>query len=165
MKPTLALALTMAAMISACATAPKPLQGQFSGVLPDDAARRETAGELVRWGGRIVQVQTQSQRSCFEIVGAPLDASGRPRKVDRSEGRFFACRVGFYEPEVFQPGREITISGRIEGFETRKVGDYDYRYPRVAADVVYLWPERREHDVYMRPMIGFGWRGGWYRGW
>lgn len=154
-------ALALAASVAACATAPKPLQGQFSAVIPSDAARTEASGELVRWGGRIVSVQPESQRTCFEIVGAPLDASGRPRKVDRSDGRFFACRLGFYEPQVFQPGREITISGHLEGVETRKVGDFDYRYPRVAADVVYLWPERRARDVYVRPSLMFGWSGRW----
>lgn len=155
---SIALALTLAA----CATAPKPLQGQFSTVLPDDAAKRETSGELVRWGGHIVSVDPQNQRTCFEIVAAPLSDSSRPRSVDRSEGRFIACRAGFYEPEVFKAGREITISGRIEGFETRKVGDFDYRYARVAADVVYLWPERRDVDVKVGSPFVYGWYGRWW---
>lgn len=156
--PILVVALTL----TACATAPQPLQGQFSTLLPDEAAKRETTGELVRWGGRIVSVEPRSQSSCFEIVAAPLNSNGRPQKVDRSEGRFIACRGGFYEPEVFQAGREITISGRIDGFETRKIGAYDYHYPRVAADVIYLWPERRDRPLIVHPpSLMFG----WYRGW
>ena len=147
-------------LLAACATAPRPLQGQFSSVLPDDAARASASGESVRWGGRIVSVDLQAQRSCFEVVALPLSTSGRPRQVDRSEGRFIACRAGFYDPEVFQAGREITISGRIQGFESRRVGDFDYRYPIVAAEVVYLWPERREYDRYDRAAVwgpyGFG---------
>jgi outer membrane lipoprotein len=66
---------------------------------------------------------------------------------DRSEGRFIACRAGFYDPAVFTAGREVTIAGTVTGFEARRIGDYDYRYPRVAADVIYLWPERRDRDV------------------
>ena len=92
--------------------------------------------------------------------------------VDRSLGRFIACRAGFYDPEVFMAGREITVSGRVEGFETRKVGNYDYRYPRVAAEVVYLWPERRDVDVIVDPWYrggyygrGWGWGMGWGRRW
>jgi outer membrane lipoprotein len=153
--------LALALVLGACATAPRPLQGTFSSLLPDDAAKRESAGELVRWGGRIVSVEPQAQRSCFEIVALPLTGSGRPQDVDRSAGRFIACRAGFYDPEVFQAGREITVSGHIEGFETRKVGDFDYRYPRVAADVVYLWPEYRQPRVIVEPSFGFG----WYRRW
>lgn len=160
MKPIIALALATA--LAGCASAPKPLQGQFSTLLPDEVAQREAAGERVRWGGRIVNVEPQSQRSCFEIVAAPLTSTGRPREVDQSEGRFIACRNGFYDPEVFKAGREITISGQVEGFETRKVGEYDYRYPLVAADVVYLWPERRDRDLIIeRPFF----YGGYYRRW
>lgn len=163
MKPLIAVAMALA--LGACASAPKPLQGQFSTLLPDEAAKREATGELVRWGGHIVSVETRSQSSCFEIVAAPLGSGGRPRNVDRSEGRFIACRAGFYEPEVFKPGREVTISGRIEAFETRKVGAYDYHYPLVAADVVYLWPEQRDVDVIVEPAFFHGWYGGWYGRW
>jgi outer membrane lipoprotein len=152
-----------AALLSACATAPAPLQGQYAALQPEDAAAAARAGDKVRWGGRIVSVSTEKLLSCFEVVGAPLDAGGRPRRVDRSTGRFIACRSGFYEPQVFAPGREITIAGQVEGFETRKVGEYDYRYPRVAAEVVYLWPERRDYDERQRAslMLGWGWYGGW----
>lgn len=157
MKPVLAIALALS--LSACVSAPKALQGQFSTLTPEQAVQREASGELVRWGGHIVAVQPGSQNSCFEIVTAPLTDGSRPRVVDKSLGRFIACRAGFYDPEVFKSGRDITITGRIEGFESRKVGDYDYRYPKVAADVVYLWPERRDVDVIVeRPAFG-GWFG------
>jgi outer membrane lipoprotein len=158
----LALALTTA--LAGCATAPKPLQGQFVALEPEQAAQQGSTGDVVRWGGKIVDVHTEKLFSCFEIVGAPLSSSGRPRDVDASNGRFLACRSGFYEPEVFAAGREVTISGRVEGFETRKVGDYDYRYPRVAADVIYLWPEHTYYDDH-RYMYGPGWGWGWGMGW
>lgn len=134
-------------LLAGCVTVPEALDGQFAPVEPIAAVQAGVTGEPVRWGGRIVSVQPQAQYSCFEIVGVRLGADGRPLAQDQSSGRFLACREGFYEPEIFQPGREVTIAGRIDGFETRKVGDYDYRYPRVAADVVYLWPERRDVDV------------------
>jgi outer membrane lipoprotein len=159
--------LPLVLALAACATAPRPLQGQYAAIEPAQAAEQQSLGAVVRWGGRIVEVHTEKLRSCFEIVGAPLDAAGRPRRVDHSNGRFLACRSGFYEPQVFAPGRELTISGRIDGFETRPVGEYDYRYPRVAADVVYLWPERYERDFEPVPWFGFGpaWIDPWYRRW
>lgn len=155
------LILTASLALAACASAPQPLQGQYANLYPDDAAGQSSIGTAVRWGGRIVAVDPQSQRSCFEIVALPLSATGRPLQVDRSEGRFIACRAGFYDPEVFQAGREITVSGRIDGFDTRKVGDFDYRYPLVAADVVYLWPERRDRDYRDRPIL-YGPYGPWW---
>ena len=58
---------------------------------------------------------------------------------------------------VFSAGREITVTGSITGFETRKVGDYDYRYPIVAADVVYLWPVRQDTRVIVEHVPYFAW--------
>jgi outer membrane lipoprotein len=154
----------LAMLLGACATTPAQLQGTYSALEPEQAAQQQVPGEAVRWGGKIVDVHTEKLFTCFEIVGAPLDSSGRPREVDDSNGRFLACRDGFYEPEVFKNGRELTISGKIDGYETRKVGDYDYRYPRVAADVVYLWPERRDYDDHFHGYWGPGWGWGWYGG-
>lgn len=160
----LSVATALGAGLGACATAPTPLQGSYAPLQPEQAVARGGIGETVRWGGRIVAVRTEKLHSCFEIVGAPLDSGGRPRKVDQSTGRFIACRTGFYDPQVFAAGRELTVSGRIDGFEEHKIGDYDYRYPRVAADVVYLWPPRRERDDWhVQPYFGVGW--GWYQHW
>ena len=134
-------------LLAGCVSVPKALQGDYTAVAPVDAARAGTTGERVRWGGRIVAVEPLADRSCFEVVSVRLAPDGRPLPRDRSAGRFLACRAGFYEPEIFKAGREVTFTGRIDGFEDRKVGDYDYRYPRLAADVVYLWPERRDVAV------------------
>jgi outer membrane lipoprotein len=157
------LPFALATALCACATT-SPSQ-QYARLDPEQASANERVGDVVRWGGRIVEVRTEKLYTCFEIVGAPLDAAGRPRRVDRSTGRFIACRNGFYEPQVFERGRELTVTGRIESFETRKVGDYDYRYPRVAADDVHLWNRRQPMDdpwLYDRPFFGFGFG---YRGW
>jgi outer membrane lipoprotein len=152
-----ALALLITCTLSACATIPTPLQGQFSNLMPAQAGDQNANNERVRWGGTIVQVHTESERSCFEIVGSKMGVNGRPERLDKSEGRFIACRKGFYDPEVFSAGRELTITGSITGFETRKIGDYDYRYPMVAADVVYLWPERQAQTRLIVEHVPYFW--------
>jgi outer membrane lipoprotein len=43
--------------LSACATAPKPLQGQFSLVSPRDSVATQQVGTPVRWGGRIIETK------------------------------------------------------------------------------------------------------------
>ena len=133
-RPAFLALLTLA--LGACASAPTPLQGQYSAILPSEAATRGTTGERVRWGGQVVGVHNAASESCFEIVGKPLAVDGRPLVRDRSEGRFIACRGGFYDPAVFTAGREVTVTGSVTGFENRRIGDYDYRYPRVTAEVV-----------------------------
>jgi len=39
-----------------------------------------------------------------------------------------------------------TISGVVEDAVTRKIGDYDYTFPRVRVNNYLLWPPRPEYD-------------------
>ncbi len=143
-------ALGLTALLAGCATAPKPLQGEFVEIQPGDAGDSQQIGQRVRWGGEIVSVETAAKRSCFELLGKPLDVSSRPTRRDETAGRFLACRQGFYDPALFEVGREITVTGVIEAIEPRPIGGFEYRYPRIAAEVIYLWPQRDRY--YSRPV-------------
>jgi outer membrane lipoprotein len=164
----LALLIPVALLAAGCASAPKPLQGDYAAVLPEQASATLQEGAAVRWGGSIVSVTPGPAGTCMEILGRELSEIARPRaRPDESAGRFLACRAGFYDPAIFAPEREITVTGRIDGFEVRRIGEYDYRYPRVAADVIYLWPERRDETWYYHPAPFFPihrstWWGGYY---
>ena len=161
----LAVVAFAALLLGACATYPGPLQGQYTGVSPHQAAERDMTGTMVRWGGRIVSVEPQQNRTCFEVISTRLDSQGRPYWAsDEVGGRFIACRQGFYDPALFQADREVTFTGRLAGYETRKIGGYDYRFPRLEADVVYLWPVQERVDVVHRPGPYWGspWGGWWY---
>ena len=152
--------------LAACATAPKPLQGEFSSLTPKAGSQSQASGTPVRWGGEIIRVDPGNDRTCFEILGRQLDAQARPRRDDDDAGRFVACRQGFYDPEVFDKGREVTVTGTLRGEEVRKVGDYDYRYPHVDADVIYLWEKPRQHPGYYSAYpwtLGFDPWFGWPR--
>lgn len=129
----------LALALGACASAPKPLQGQFAALLPDQVT---VAGERVRWGGSVIGVVPEAERTCFEVLGRELDAVARPRWNSDPLGRFLACSDRFYDPAIFEPGRDITFAGELVGFEEGKVGEYPYRYPVLRADIVYLWSER-----------------------
>lgn len=157
----------VALALTGCATIPQPLQGQFSAIGPGAAAAHDASGQSVRWGGTIAAVETLAGETCFQLVARPLDAQGRPMiGTDRSDGRFIACRRGFYEPQVFAVGRSLTVTGHVIGYESRRVGEYDYRQPRVAADVVYLWPKVEyvrvayDYDPFFAP---YPWGGLWWR--
>lgn len=64
--------------LAACATAPKPLQGQFPTVSPSDSTASAQVGTSVRWGGKIIQTKPAQGQTCFELISRPLNASGRP---------------------------------------------------------------------------------------
>ncbi len=154
LSPKLATLLAAAFVLAGCATAPAPLRGDYAPLTPADAASTAAVGASVRWGGTIAAVEPRRDSTCLQIVGRDLGSLARPRSDDSTTGRFLACRAGFYDPQVFATGREVTVVGRIDGMETRLIGEYEYRHPRVAADVIYLWPPRQEVDP--------RWRDPWY---
>ena len=160
MNARLASLSLLAVLLAACATPPTPLQGQYATITPLDATDHDSTGATVRWGGRVVQVEPRENQTCFEMLSTGLDATGRPHwRTDEVGGRFIACRNGFYDPALFEKNREVTFIGHITGYDVRKVGGYDYRFPHVAADVVYLWPVVQYVEVmsYPSPWPWWGW--------
>lgn len=159
--------LAAALLLGACATAPQPLRGDFTEVSLQDAARHD--GTRVRWGGEIIATEPAASSTCIYALAFPLSAEARPRLDKDSPGRFVACRSGFYDPEIFAKGRQITVVGRLDGSVSAKVGAYDYRYPRIAADTIHLWPPLRpvrsgpRYDPLLYdPFWGPAWRSPWW---
>ena len=152
--------ILVASCLVACARPPRNLAGEYSRVDVREAQQNPRKGEAVRWGGTIVSMKPEKAQTCFEVAAFPLDREARPVPSDESSGRFFACAPGFYEPAVYVGGREITLVGALNGTTVRKVGDFDYTFPRVDAASVYLWPERRPEPppaaVYPRVGISIG---------
>jgi outer membrane lipoprotein len=161
MKIRVVLLTFATALIAACVSQPQPLQGQFATITPRQASDHDSTGAGVRWGGRIVEVEPGQNRTCFEMLATRLDVYGRPYWAsDEVGGRFIACRSGFYDPALFQKNREVTFTGHVDGYENRRIGGYDYRFPHIAADVVYLWPVRERVNVITRP-APWPWWGWW----
>lgn len=158
-----AVLFTASVVLIGCATPPKPLRGEFAPVAPAQAAGTGQAGDWVRWGGRIIAVEPSPQQTCFEILGRDLSGSARPvHDADQSQGRFIACRNGFYDPAIFTTERDVTVTGRIVEFEQRQIGEFEYRYPRVAAEVIYLWPQQSQVRTYYSDPFWPGYHGyGW----
>ncbi len=143
-----------AVFVSACATIPAPLQGEFSDVTPEmvQSSGSPQTGVEVRWGGIIAEVVPGKEDTCLTILSRPLDSSGRPEEGDQTMGRFIACSKGFVDPAVYAQKREVTVVGTLEGTETRNIGEYAYRYPKVALNSIYLWPKREKYrPAYLPP--------------
>lgn len=134
-------------LVGACAVRPQPLAGDFPDFQPDQATQR-SVGARVRWGGTVVETRPQSGQTCLEILAMDLARDYRPLYSDDARGRFIACKQDFLEPETFRPGRQVTVIGRLDEFSTGNVGEYQYRYPRVDAETVYLWPEGPDYGRY-----------------
>lgn len=139
-------ALLATATLAACATTPESLRGEFADTTPAQASTdaAPAAATTVRWGGPILSMNNTADQSCFEILSRPLDSQGRPKHVDQDQGRFLACYAGFLDPETYKPGRDVTVVGTATGTEVRKVGEFEYTYPKVSAQIVHLWKPRQQ---------------------
>lgn len=159
-------ALIAAALLAGCASTPEPLRRPVADLTPRQAREVGNTGPEVRWGGRIVQTRSAGDRTCFELIGSALDRHRRPaRMVDDGSGRFIACKAGYYDPTVFLRNRELTVVGRIDGFEPAAHGS-GAPIPRVAADAVFLWPRARPVDARYPSPRPWPWFGvDWDRGW
>lgn len=132
-------AIIFAGMVGAgCATAPAPLTGDFPEIHPDQVTERSIDAR-VRWGGNIIDTRPGEQETCIEVLARDLARDQRPQSATPARGRFLACRDGFQDPAVFSSGRDITVVGRLTGFVTGKIGEFEYTYPKVDANVFYLW--------------------------
>jgi outer membrane lipoprotein len=162
-------AIALASAIGGCATVPQQIAGDnFAAVTPQQAVSQNVTGQHVRWGGEIIRVEPRSDVTCFEVLSRELWSDARPNRHDHSDGRFMACSKGYYDPAVYTQGRDLTVTGTLNGTEQHKVGEYNYTFPQVNVDQVYLWPKREYAGgyygwgPYYDPFWGPYW-GGW--GW
>ncbi len=124
--------LVLSVLIAACgAQMPKSLN------LPDvralgivQAQSGVGIGERIRWGGTISGVVVRQDETCLQIVGRPLDERARPRLVDRSDGRFWACSQGLLDPEIYARGRSVTVVGRLTEMREGIIGERALSFPR-----------------------------------
>lgn len=135
------LASLIALAFNACTIIPEQLDGDYAALKPKDISQQDLQTE-VRWAGVILDTRPEDGHTCFEILSRQPEKSMRPKNSDQSDGRFIACKQGFYDPEVFKKKREVTLTGRIIHIDTRKIGDYEYPFPVVDIRFMTLWPER-----------------------
>ena len=144
---TATLATMTALLLSACTTIPEQLKGDYIPLVPKNTTESNLQTP-VRWGGVILETRPENNYTCFEVLAKQLQTSKRPKDTDQADGRFIACKPGFYDPEVFDKGREVTLTGKVIHMDVRKVGEYDYHFPVVDIEFMILWPERRDRIYY-----------------
>ncbi len=149
-----------------CTTLPSELQGTAAPLrLAEVSAHPENyRGQTVRWGGTILKVENAPNETRIQILARPLDRSGRPRGNAEPEGRFLSVTPTFLDPEIYTPGRALTVVGHLDGTREITVGQRKIRIPVVAADRWHLWP-RLERMPTVRIYPYFWYNFGWYYPW
>jgi len=144
----------MLSLLSACATN----QAELPAVTPAQLSNNpESAmkGTELTWGGEVVSVKNEQDRTLLEILAYPLNSSGEPASGYTSIGRFLADRQGYLEPREFKAGSRVTVTGPFLGFRDGKVDEAFYRYPALDAQGLTLWPEQAINQ-FREPRVHFG---------
>ena len=152
--PTLTRLGLMAALLvtlAGCTAAiSKPLRDQADETIGVRAVRenpRPYVGETLIWGGDIIEITPFAEVTRVKVLQKPLDYRLEPRSVDVSEGRFLSVYEGFLDPEIFSPGRRVTVAGELTGIESLPLGETQYAYPVLKVREIHLWPPRPDPAV------------------
>lgn len=143
--PALALAALLASGCATTASSQGPSSAGQSGPVKDPTVAtvqqqpQAYQQRSVRWGGTVAAIENREQATWIEVIERPLNRTGRPNNSRLSNGRFLAIVPQFLDPADYRAGRSITITGNIDGSDTRKIGDADYRYPKVVVADHTLW--------------------------
>jgi len=152
--------------LAGCVTVPPEIQGTTATPQQSLAtvmgAPSLYVGQEARFGGQILAVTNEKNRTRLEVSTVPLDAAARPQMGQLSSGRLVAYVNGFLEPTDFQ-GKWVTLVGPITGTEQGKVGDRPYTYVVIQANAYKRWQLVQQVEVQPQPFgpIGpWGWRHG-----
>lgn len=112
-------------------------------------------GQTLLLGGLIVEATSNREGTRLEVVRYLLDRWGEPRRVDPRGGRFIAVTDQFLDPELYQPGFFVTLTGSVAGVESKDLHGVLYRYPVFKIGEIRLW--WRESAGY-----GYGYGGAYF---
>ena len=90
----------------------------------------------VRWGGVIIQTETEKEMSFVQILFYRLDSSGYPRLNQEPEGRFIIASTDFLDPAIYAKDRVITVAGMLNGSVERSVGNKKISIPFLLAKAI-----------------------------
>ncbi len=125
--------------LSGCTSIPKVIQGDFSSITPLQSKNKHLLNENIRWSGFVVQTINHKDKTCFEVVETETYRDLRPKRVVPKNGsRFLACKEGFLEPHAFNK-RMVTITGKLVAYTEQKIGEYNYEYPVIKTNLIYIW--------------------------
>ncbi len=142
--------------LSGCVSVPEVLQGEYVNVSPAAAKVNHDMNLKVRWSGLIIHTINKKDKTCFEIVQTETRKNLRPKRVIPKNGsRFLACKAGFLEPQAFDK-RMVTVTGNLVAYTKQNIGEYEYEYPVVKSDLIYIWRKQAPiNPVFFRNYASF----------
>jgi outer membrane lipoprotein len=137
--------------LGACTSMPSVIKNFFAVDIPYQLIRQDINSYQdapIRWGGKIINVENETDSSLAQVLFYPLDRNGYPQTNEVSEGRFAIETSNFLDPEIFTVETKITVVGTVKGEIDRTAGKKTIRIPLVSAEAMYLWPEAYRGNRY-----------------
>ncbi|MDD4932967.1 MAG: Slp family lipoprotein [Methylacidiphilaceae bacterium] len=85
-------------------------QPLLSEIAADPAAYQD---RIVLFGGRIIETRLFEKGSVVLLSQRPLSAHDEPLRTAESGGRILIEYEGRLDPEVYSPGKRLTVAGRV----------------------------------------------------
>lgn len=113
-------------------------------------------GRMVLLGGDIIRTENLPDKTLILVLQRPLGRRKKPVSGDVSVGRLIVSVQGFLDPDIYRPGRKITVVGSVAGKEVRPLGEIEYSYPVIAKKELYIWPAEGPYNAWPRIHFGVG---------
>ena len=95
----------------------------------------------VRWGGTVIDVENETDKTNIQILFYALNYYGRPLLNQPSPGRFITVSKQFLDPEIYAKGTEITVVGKLQGTVEKQIGKKLVAVPIVTIEEHHIWPQ------------------------
>ena len=113
-------------------------------------------GETVMWGGRVIGLINKEGSTELLVLQLELTDQDFPIDNDKSQGRFIILSSGFMDPAIYPEGTLITVVGKVEGTETRPIGEMAYVYPVINVIEIKKWTPGENPSPRVHIGVGIG---------
>ncbi len=156
---TLVLLSLVLGLISCAGGISQQARDQITYVGPFTDVQREPLkyqGQTMLLGGKVIETSTRAGTTEMVVLQLEIGNRDRPRDNDQSQGRFLVRSAQFIDPAIFPPGTLITVAGRLQGSESRLIGEMSYAYPVIDILEIKKWPPNSDPSPRFHFGIGIG---------
>jgi outer membrane lipoprotein len=104
-------------------------------------------GTTIIWGGIIINTINNQGSTDLVILETPLMNQEYPDGRTNSQGRFIATSNQFFDPAIYRKGKKVTVAGKIQGQQSKPLGNMNYNYPVIQIEQIFLW-QRNPYQYY-----------------
>lgn len=108
-------------------------------------------GSTLLLGGKLIDTRVEHGGTTLEVFSYRLDSYGKPIEPDEAGGRFLARTTSFLDPELYQAGALVTLTGTLVGQEVRSLQGVNYTYPIFELGELHLWQPAGREPMYYDP--------------